>query len=113
MEQMQKQTFLSGVCDIYRPGSSGLPEKLYGGIALDERTVGFRRSFDAMQAGHSVQRVIRVPVVPADLNGCYVDTLQGRYEILLAQRLFDTCPNCLQLTLEQVNICWAQERGDG
>lgn len=113
MEPMKKQTFLSGVCDIYRTSDSGLPERIYDGIPLDERTVGSRRSFDAMQAGHSIQRVIRVPVVPADLNGCYVDTLQGRYEILLAQRLFDTCPNCLQLTLEQVNICWAQERGDG
>ena len=111
MEQMQKQTFLSGVCDIYRDDDSGLPVKLYAGISLDEKTVGFRRSFDAMQAGHTIQKVIRIPVVPADLNGCYVDWLGARYQILLAQKIFDTCPQCLQLTLEQANICWAQEQG--
>lgn len=113
METLQKQVFLSGICDLYRMGDSGLPDRLYDGIPLDERTVGFRRSFDAMQAGHTVNKVIRIPVVPTDLNGCYVKLTGGEestFQILLAQKIFDTCPQCLQLTLEQVNICWALEQ---
>lgn len=107
MEPMKMQVFLDGICDIYRIADSGLPEKIYDGIPLSEPIVGSRRAFDAMQAGHTIQRVIRIPVVPADLNGCYVTIGPSEYSVLQAQRLKDTSPQCLQLTLELPNIRWA------
>ena len=110
MEPIKKQVFLDGICDIYRIGSSGQPEMIFAGIPLDKRTVGSRRSFDAMQAGHIIARVIRVPRVPQDLNDCYVMMGTEQFQILQAQEIFDTCPKCLQLTLEHPNIRWADEQ---
>lgn len=110
MEPIKKQTFLSDILDIYRIAESGLPERIYDGIPLDEQTVGYRRAFEAMQAGHTIQRVVRIPVVPDDLNGCFVTIRAHQYQVLLAQLITDTTPKCLQLSLEQPDICWALEQ---
>ncbi len=111
MEALKKQTFLDNICDIYRLDESGVPQKAFDGVPLEERTVGSRRSFDAMQAGHTIQKVVRIPDVGMDLNDCFVEIQRRRYQILQAQKIFDTSPRCLQLTLEQPNIRWAAEGG--
>lgn len=110
MEALKKQTFLDNICDIYRLDESGAPQKAFDGVPLEERTVGSRRSFDAMQAGHTIQKVVRIPDVGMDLNDCLVEIQGHRYQILQAQKIFDTSPKCLQLTLEQPNIRWAAEQ---
>ncbi len=111
MEALKKQVFLDNICDIYRLDESGLPQKVFDGVPLEERTVGSRRSFDAMQAGHTIQKVVRIPDVGMDLNDCFAEIQRRRYQILQAQKIFDTSPRCLQLTLEQPNIRWAAEGG--
>jgi len=103
--------FLDNICDIYQLDKSGLSQKVFDGIPLEERTVGSRRSFDAMQAGHTIQKVVRIPDVGMDLNDCFVKIQGSFYQILQAQKIFDTSPRCLQLTLEQPNILWAAEGG--
>lgn len=111
MEPLKIQVFLDNICDIYRLDESGLPQKVFDGIPLEERTVGSRRSFDAMQAGHTIQKVVRIPNVDMDLNNCFVEIQGDHYQILQVQKIFDTSPRCLQLTLEQPNILWAAEGG--
>ena len=44
------------------------------------------------------------------LNDCFVTILGQTYQVLQMQEIMDTCPRCLQLSLEQPNICWAAER---
>lgn len=117
MEQDKNLTFLDGKCDIYRlptcadGGTGGLPKKIFGGIPLNERVVGSRRAFEAMQAGHTISRVIRVPLVPVEWNDCFVVVGTQQFSILQVQKLPDTSPKCWQLTLEQPNIIWALEQG--
>lgn len=117
--ETKMQMFLGGACDIYalpdcvNVDTAAVPSLAFGGIAYDERVVGSRRSFDAMQAGHTIQRVIRVPLVPRDLNDCFVVEAGKQYSILQAQKIMDTSPKCWQLTLEKPNIIWALEEAGG
>lgn len=112
MEPTKIQTFLDGCCDILGPDSDGRTVTRLGGVPFQLRTVGSKRFFEAVQIGHTIQRVIRIPDVGMALNDCFV-TIRGQtYQILQAQEIMDSNPRCLQLSLEQPNICWAAERED-
>lgn len=110
METTKIQTFLDGCCDILGPDADGRTVTRLGGVPFQLRTVGSKRFFEAVQIGHTIQRVIRIPDVEFDMNDCFV-TIRGQtYQILQAQEIMDSNPRCLQLSLEQPNICWAAER---
>lgn len=107
MEKMIRQSFLDDICEILRDGTPVLS----GPVSLEYRTVGSRRAFDAMQAGHKIQYVIRIPRVPVAFHDAEIVIHGMRYSILQAQRIDDTVPVCWQLTLEQPDIAWAKGGG--
>ena len=110
MEQTKIQTFLDGTCDLYAQDENGKQKLVRENVPYQLRTVGSRRFFEAAQIGHTISRVIRIPDVGMALNDCFV-TIRGQtYQVLQAQEIMDTNPRCLQLRLEQPNICWAAER---
>ena len=110
MEQTKIQTFLDGTCDLYAQDENGKQKLVRENVPYQLRTVGSRRFFEAAQIGHTISRVIRIPDVGMALNDCFV-TIRGQtYQVLQAQEIMDTNPRCLQLSLEQPNICWAAER---
>ena len=110
MEQTKIQTFLDGTCDLYAQDENGKQKLVRENVPYQLRTVGSRRFYEAAQIGHTISRVIRIPDVGMALNDCFV-TIRGQtYQVLQAQEIMDTCPRCLQLSLEQPNICWASER---
>lgn len=117
MVKKKIQTFLDGVCDIWRQDDAGQFVRIYSGIRYDNRVVGSKRNFEAMQAGHTIQKVIRIPLYGVPMNGCCVSIVRGQhheqYQILQAQGLDDTSPRCTQLTLEQPNILWALNDAGG
>lgn len=115
MEPTKIQTFLDGTCAIYGQDENGKQKLVRENVPYQLRTVGSRRFFEAAQIGHTISRVIRVPEIGRDLNDCQVMIHAGSekgllYQILQAQEIMDTNPRCLQLSLEQPNICWAAER---
>ena len=115
MEAAKIQTFLDGFCDLYALDENGVPQLVRQNLPYQLRTVGSKRFFEAAQIGHTISRVIRVPDIGRDLNDCQVVIHDGSekgllYQILQAQEIMDTNPRCLQLSLEQPNICWAAER---
>lgn len=108
MEKLNKQTFLDDICHILLDGKPVLPDV----VPLEYRTVGARRAFDALQTGHKIQHVIRIPRVPVEFQDTVVEIRGVVYPILQVQRIDDTVPVCWQLTLEQPDIAWAQGRAD-
>ena len=115
MEQTKIQTFLDGTCDLYAQDENGKQKLVRENVPYQLRTVGSRRFYEAAQIGHTISRVIRVPDIGRHLNDCQVVIHDGTekgllYQILQAQEIMDTNPRCLQLSLEQPNICWAAER---
>ena len=113
MEKLKTQTFLDGTCDIWRQDASGQFVRAFAAIRYANRVVGSKRNFEAMQTGHTIQKVIRVPLCGVQMNGCRVTIGSDQYEILQCQGLDDTSPRCAQLTLEQPNILWALNKAGG
>lgn len=109
MEPTKIQTFLDGACAIYGQDENGKPQLVRDNIPFQLRTVGSRRFFEAAQIGHTISRVIRIPDIGMALNDCQVNIRGQTYQVLQMQEIMDTCPRCLQLSLEQPNICWAAE----
>ena len=112
MEPTKIQMFLDGTCDLYAQDENGKQKLVREHVPYQLRTVGSRRFFEAAQIGHTISRVIRIPDVGMALNDCFVTILGQTYQVLQMQEIMDTCPRCLQLSLEQPNICWAAERED-
>lgn len=109
MEAAKIQTFLDGTCDVYAQGENADTLLVRQHVPYQLRTVGSKRFFEAAQIGHTISRVIRIPDIGMALNDCQV-TIRGQtYQVLQTQEIMDSCPRCLQLSLEQPNICWAAE----
>ena len=110
MEQTKIQTFLDGTCDLYAQDENGKQKLVRENVPYQLRTVGSRRFYEAAQIGHTISRVIRIPDIGMALNDCQVIIRGQTYQVLQMQEIMDTNPRCLQLSLEQPNICWAAER---
>lgn len=110
MEAAKIQTFLDGTCDLYAQDENGMPQLIRQNLPYQLRTVGSKRFFEAVQIGHTISRVIRIPDIGMALNDCQVSIRGATFQVLQMQEIMDTCPRCLQLSLEQPNICWAAER---
>ena len=110
MEAAKIQTFLDGTCDLYAQDENGEPQLVRQNLPYQLRTVGSKRFFEAAQIGHTISRVIRIPDIGMALNDCQVSIRGTTFQVLQMQEIMDSCPRCLQLSLEQPNICWAAER---
>ena len=109
MEAAKIQTFLDGACDLYSQDENGNARLVRKNLPYQLRTVGSKRFFEAAQIGHTISRVIRIPDIGMALNDCQVSIRGQTYQVLQMQEIMDSCPRCLQLSLEQPNICWAAE----
>ena len=109
MEAAKIQTFLDGTCDLYAQDENGNTQLVRRNLPYQLRTVGSKRFFEAAQIGHTISRVIRIPDIGMALNNCQVSIRGTTFQVLQMQEIMDSCPRCLQLSLEQPNICWAAE----
>lgn len=109
MEAAKIQTFLDGTCDVYAQDENGNTQLVRQNLPYQLRTVGSKRFFEAAQIGHTISRVIRIPDIGMALNDCQVSIRGTTFQVLQMQEIMDSCPRCLQLSLEQPNICWAAE----
>lgn len=98
-------SFSDGVCDIYEETEEGEKNYKYRNLGYTERTLGYKRYFAAKAAQVQANAVIRIPEVKGINNH---DTLViegiGRYDIELIQKVNDSNPRCLDLTLRQLEM---------
>lgn len=97
--------FSDGVCDIYTVNEDGTKTTKYTGLGFSNRVLGFSRAFAAKAAQVQVNAVIRIPRVPGVDNH---DTVEirgvGKYDVELAQIIFDSNPPSIDLTLKQLEM---------
>lgn len=103
-QKVKFETFPDGVCSLWQLDKTKKPVLLLKNIRYRERTVGERRNFDAEQAGHTVQMLIRIPRMDFVTVGTFVVIGSRQYKVLQAQKIMDTKPLCTDLTLENPDI---------
>jgi SPP1 family predicted phage head-tail adaptor len=108
---MAKKTatpFPDGIVRIYSVGNSAAPGKMPVKLLTQklelryyERTVGLTRFYTAMQANVNVKYVLRCPYRPeVSAQDIAVPNDGKQYRIRLVQRIEDSAPLVMDLTLE-------------
>lgn len=103
-QKVEFQTFLDGLCSFWQLDKNKKPVKVMDHIHFQNRVVGIKRNYLAEQSGHTVQRLIRIPWLGLKAHGTFVVIGSDQYVIHQAQRIYDSVPQCLQLTLVQPDI---------
>ena len=103
-KQVQFENFNDGVCALWQLDKAKKPTLLLGNVRFQERTVGIKRNFEAEQAGHTVQKLIRIPWMDFIKPGVFVVIEGQQYTVLQVQKIFNTIPECVDLTLENPTI---------
>lgn len=91
-KKVQFESFPDGVCKLWQLDGGKRPVLLLSGVRYRERTVGERRNFDAEQAGHTIQMLIRIPQMDFVKPGVFVTIGDQQYKVLQAQKINDTLP---------------------
>jgi hypothetical protein len=73
-------------------------------MRFQDRIIGTRRNYEAEQAGHKVERLIRIPRADQVERGAFVVISGKQYGIAQTQIIKDTLPECTDLTLEQPEL---------
>lgn len=103
-KKLQFETFPDGVCSLWQLDKAKKPFLLLNNVRYRERTVGERRNFDAEQNGHTIQMLIRVPHMDFVKTGVFVTIGEKQFKVLQVQKILDTVPQCIDLTLENPDI---------
>lgn len=107
-KKVQFETFLDGICSFWQLDANRKPVLLLSNVRFQKRVVGVRRNFDAEQAGHTVEMLIRIPRADFVPRGAFVVIKKGdqqqQFKVLQAQPISGTLPECTDLTLEQPDL---------
>lgn len=102
---LEFESYSDGICDIYTTDEEGERSEKHRGLGYGNRVMGFKRHFAAAAVQRQINKVIRIPrvsgVEPQDtveLRGI------GKYEIELAQIIYDANPPSIDLTLKQLEM---------
>lgn len=107
MEKKQRtrfETFLDGVVDFWGLNDSRKPVKLQDGIRYQKRVVGYNRNYSAEQAGHNIEMLIRIPRSDEIIRGTFAVIRGKQYQVVQAQSILDTIPQCTDITLKQPDL---------
>lgn len=103
--QQKTQTFNDGIVNICSPLhtiADDLTVKI-AGIRYAERTVGFKRFWDAKTYNSTIEQILRIPRIPdIILHDIAIPNDGCRYDIIQIQTINDVYPNCLDLSLERI-----------
>ena len=103
-KQVQFENFNDGVCALWQLDKTKKPTLLLGNVRFQNRTVGIKRNYEALQAAHVLQQLIRIPRMHFIKPGVFVVIKGQQYTVLQAQNIYDTIPECTDLTLENPTI---------
>lgn len=98
-------SFSDGVCDIYTDDNEGNKTYKYKNLGFTNKMLGYNRVFAAKAAQVQANAVIRIPQVEninihdkLDIRGT------GKYHIELIQKIYNTNPLSMDLTLRQLEL---------
>lgn len=104
--------FNDGITDIYSVGNiappgdkprEGLTLK-YEGLRYEEKTIGVKRYYEAMQANVQLDELIQVPM-HKDISSQDVAVIGSKqYHIDQVQHVNDTCPPSSKLSLSRLEV---------
>lgn len=103
-QKVQFESFKDGLCSFWTLDENRRPQKLVEGIRFQNRVVGSTRNFSAEQAGHKIEKMIRIPRTDLVVRGTFVVIGTEQFQVLQAQTIMDTIPQCTQITLAQPDI---------
>ena len=103
-QKVKFESFLSGLCSFWGLDENQVPVKLTGDIRFQDRVVGAKRNYLAEQAGHTIQRLIRIPKTDAIGSGCFAVINEQQYKVARVQLIPDAIPQCTDVTLEQPDL---------
>ena len=98
------ETFLDGLCSVWQLDDEQQPVLVIKNMRFQDRVVGTRRNYEAEQASHKVERLIRIPRADQVARGAFVVINGRQYAIAQTQTIKDTLPECTDLTLEQPEL---------
>lgn len=107
MEKKQKvqfESFNDGLVDFWHLDEKRMPVKFLGGIRYQQRVVGYKRNYTAEQAGHMIEKLIRIPRSDSVVRGAFAVIRGEQYQIAQAQTILDTVPQCTDITLKQPDL---------
>ena len=103
-QKVQFESFKDGLCSFWTLDENRRPQKLVEDIRFQNRVVGSTRNFSAEQAGHKIEKMIRIPRTDLVVRGTFVVIGTEQFQVLQAQTIMDTIPQCTQITLTQPDI---------
>ena len=107
----KRQTFNDGAVEIFSVGNAAAPGdrpkeglRFKVRLAMDRRTVGFKRYFAAAQEQTEITELVRVPFRPdvSTQDVCRIVGSTAQYRIAQVQHPADTLPRCMDLSLERL-----------
>lgn len=102
--KVQFESFLDGLVDFWQLDENRKPAKILGGIRYQNRVVGYKRNYTAEQAGHNIEKLIRIPRSDQVVRGAFAVIQGEQYQIAQAQLIKDTIPQCTDITLQQPDL---------
>lgn len=103
-KRTQFESFLDGLVSFWQLDESRRPVLLIDGIRYQNRVIGTKRNYNAEQAGHLIEKLIRIPRTDLIVRGTFAVIGGLQYRVLQAQTIHDTIPQCTDITLEQPDI---------
>lgn len=103
-QMTQFEAFLDGLVSFWQLDEARRPVLLVKGIRYQNRVVGSKRNYSAEQAGHTVEKLIRIPRTDLVVRGTFAVIGEQQYQVLQVQTIPDTIPQCTDITLEQPDI---------
>lgn len=98
------ETFLDGVCSIWRLDENRKPAKVLENIRFQQRVVGAKRNYCAEQAGHNIEMLIRIPRCDRVMRGSFIVIEERQFQVVQVQTILDVIPQCTDITLTQPDL---------
>lgn len=98
------EQFLDGLCSFWQLDEERRPVPVLKNMRFQQRVIGSKRNYCAEQAGHNIQMLIRVPRCDRVVRGSFVVIGDRQFQVVQAQTILDTIPQCTDLTLAQPDL---------
>ena len=98
------ESFMDGLVSFWALDEKRRPVLLVEGIRYQDRVVGSKRNYSAEQANHIIEKLIRIPRTDLVVRGTFAVIGEQQYQVLQAQTIHDTIPQCTDITMEQPDI---------
>lgn len=103
-KKVKFESFLDGICSIWTLDKNRKPKKVLDNIRFQNRVVGYKRNYCAEQADYKIEKLIRIPRADNITRGAFVVIDTEQYSVVQAQPIYDTIPQCTDLTLAQSEL---------